>query len=149
MWRGWNKFSDDYFEKMASIPSSFPESSGAGLIPLQSADGKGSSPYALVLDDIVPEYLIQALLGRATEEGFAEALLNTGDVNQEKGVSNRYSRQSKRAIFHCDTLAVALWNLLRDHMPAPATVPGPRWKGWRPVGVNPCLRVLQYDETGS
>ena len=145
MWRGWHKFTEEYFDAMASVPSTFPSISSAGAQPVVGPDGEPL--FALVLDNLIGDDAMAHVLREAEGAGFEEAMMNTGDVSQEKGQLDTGSRQSRRAIFTSTSLAEELWTVLEPHMPPAEVVPGPRWRGWRAVGVNPRLRVLQYSET--
>ena len=103
MWRGWHKFTEEYFDAMASVPSTFPSISSAGAQPVVGPDGEPL--FALVLDDLIGDDVMAHVLREAEGAGFEEAMMNTGDVSQEKGQLDTGSRQSRRAIFTSTSLA--------------------------------------------
>ena len=141
MWRGYHKLGPDVFERLTCVPSTYPTSSVQGRVDL------GPGLFALVLDDIIPDALLLEIEQLASDVGYEDALLNTGNVKQEAGVHNAEARKSKRAVFTSQECAGKVWDLVREFLPPLEEVPGPRWKGWESVGVNPVLRVLSYSSS--
>ena len=150
MWRGYHKLgSTSAFEELARIPSTLPVSSDSG--PMTIKDQNGNELFALVLDDLDGIDTICTRLKQEVEspEAFQDALLNTGQGQQEQGVSNNEVRQSKRCIIESAKIAGEIWDCIQAYIPPPDLVPGSRYKneGWCAVGVNPCLRILKYDHS--
>ena len=137
MWRGYHNLDPRVFTSLSSVKSTYPETSCAGRLPL------GAGIFALVLDNIIPESLLLEIEKLASESGYEEALLNTGNVKQEQGVKDG-ARKSKRAVFRSQECAKRIWDIVKEFLPPVEEVPGPRWKGWSPATVNPVLRVLSY-----
>lgn len=140
MYRGFHKFDAAFFERLATIPSTYPQSSEEGQLNLGD-----SGLWAKVIDGVIDLKTLDHIVSCAEEVGYDEALLNTGSVKQETGVKNTEIRQSKRAIITDDSLALDIYNQIKEHLPTVDVVPGSRWKGWEACGVNPTLRVLKYD----
>ena len=135
MWRGYHKLDPHVFERLSSVESTYPKSSSPGRVPLGA--------FALVLDDLIPSLQLSEIEQLASESGYDEALLNTGDIKQEQGVKDE-ARKSKRSVFRSQECAIRIWEIVKDFLPPLEEVPGPRWKGWAPITVNPVLRVLSY-----
>ena len=87
MWRGWHKLvgGEEAFDKLANLPSSFPDFSSEGKIPI--CDRDGVSLFAIVVDGEFPLSYYDFIVGAALSKGFEPALLNQGSGQQEKGIS--------------------------------------------------------------
>ena len=140
MYRGYHKFDAAFFERLADMPSTYPQSSEEGQLVLGD-----SGLWGKVIDGVIGPKTLGCIVSCAEEVGYDEALLNTGSVKQETGVKDTEIRQSKRAIITSDGLALEIYNQIKEYLPTVDVVPGPRWKGWEACGVNPTLRVLKYD----
>lgn len=144
MWRGWHKLvgGEEAFDKLANLPSTFPDFSSEGKIPI--CDRDGVSLFAIVVDGAFPLSYYDFIVGAAQSKGFEPALLNQGSGQQEKGISMKSIRSSDRCIMDDVILANKLWTIVEQYLPHRDVVPGKRYKGWKATGINPRFRVLKY-----
>ena len=149
MWRGYHKFaSDERFAELAATPSASPRPRSSPAGPVLVEDG---TKYCCVWDGLVPPSLCEEILQVAElRGGYQPCLLNVGDDKQEVGELNESVRKGQRCVIESsaetDRLALRLWQVLEPLLPPHDVVPGKRYAAWRPVGVNPTLRVLKYDK---
>lgn len=107
--------------------------------------GRESSPYALVLHNILSKEECEALIAKSESQEFEMARINTG--HQE--VSMPEIRNNDRTYIDDDDLAEEIWKRIAASLPKESEPQLHTFKGfmpevWNAVGINERLRVLRY-----
>lgn len=109
---------------------------------MKAPDKKDADKFVSVIDNVLSVDECNAIISRAEEAGFSQALVSVG-VGVE--ISDLNYRNSDRCIIDDDEFADALFHRIKQFLPKNyGSNSSRKKKGWTIAGLNERMRILRY-----